>query len=148
MIEEKLQHDTIAALKAGDTQQTNTLRFALSQIKNKHIEKRAELSDDEVAGVLTKLIKQLQDSIEMFEKAGRQELVDDYKRQITIFQAYLPEELNDEELTEAVQKVLDENHALIETNPNALMGRAVGALKEQASPGRIVQTVKALLQIS
>lgn len=92
MLSDKLQADQIAALKAGDKVKLNVIRFILSRVKNKEIEKQAKLSDDDVIALLKKLSKEVKESIEMYEKGGRNELVEEHKKQLEVISSYIPEE--------------------------------------------------------
>lgn len=147
MILSKMQDDVTIALKSGDKAVVETLRFALSELKNKAIEKRAVLTDEEVTGALSGMIKKLNDSIVQFETAGRGELSALYKNQVAILQEYLPEEISDEELEKVVKTIIEANQEL-KTNLGALIGKSIGALKGKASPTRIAETVKRLTQTS
>ena len=82
MLRQKLQDDQITALKAGEKTRLSVLRFILAQIKNKEIDKKSELNDEEVLVVLRKVIKEIKESVEAFEKGGRKELADDSKKQL------------------------------------------------------------------
>src|SRR3989338_6173611 len=103
MLQQKLQTDQIQALKSGNKKRLETLRYILAQIKNKEIEKREPLTDEEVTTVLRKIIKELKESIDSFEKANRTDLTQEYKAQYEIAAAYMPAEISDEELKRAVE---------------------------------------------
>ena len=75
MLKEKLQSDQIQALKSGDKDKLSALRYILAQIKNKEIEKMADITDDDVVIVLKKIAKELRESIEAFEKGGRKDQI-------------------------------------------------------------------------
>ena len=106
MLRQKLQDDQVTALKAGEKTKLGILRFILAQIKNKEIDKKSELNDDEVLIVLRKVIKELKESVEAFEKSGRKELAEDNKKQLEIASSYLPKEIGDEELKKEIEKVI------------------------------------------
>src|SRR5690606_6834491 len=112
--------------------------------KNIEIDKRVELSEEEVVNTLRKEVKKLQDSIDSFQKAGRDDLAQEYQAQKDIIVTYLPTELSDEELKIEVQKIIDMNKELFEKNPNALIGICVKELKSKADAGRISATVRSL----
>ena len=86
----------------------STLRMVKSALKNKEIEKRAPLDDKEAQQVLSTLIKQRRDSIEQFQKGGRQELADKEAAEIVVIEAYLPKALGEEEITAAVKATIAE----------------------------------------
>ena len=113
MLRQKLQNDSLVALKSGDKTKLGILRFILAQIKNKEIDKNppagGELTDEETLVVLRKVIKELKESVEAFEKGGRIELADDSKKQLEIASVYLPAEISDEQLKNEVGKSIKEN---------------------------------------
>jgi len=88
---EQIVSDLTAAMKAQDTQRTSTLRMVKAAMMNRKIEKGAELDDDDVQKLLRSLVKQRRDSIEQYEKAGRQELVDKEAAEIAVIETYLPQ---------------------------------------------------------
>jgi len=88
----KLQLDQIKALKAGDRVRLETLRYLLSKIKNKEINKQDNLTEEEMVAVLRKERKQLRDSIRALEHASRPELIKEYQEQIEVINHYLPQE--------------------------------------------------------
>jgi len=145
MLRQKLQDDQISALKAGDKIKLNVLRFILAQIKNKEIDKKSELDDEETIIVLRKVVKELKESIEAFEKGGRKELVGDNKKQLEIVSVYLPVEINDEELKKEIEKVIKENQGVFDNNKKTIIGICIKQLKSKADPGRIMKTLQQFL---
>lgn len=144
MIKQQLQADQIVAMKAKDVEKLQTLRYILAQIKNIEIDKRIELSEEEVVNVLRKEVKKLQDSIDSFKSANREDLAKEYEFQKNIISEYLPVEISDEELKAEVQKIIDANKELFEKSPNALIGICVKELKSKADSSRISATVRSL----
>src|ERR1051326_8372940 len=82
--------DLTAAMKAQDASRTSTLRMVKAAMMNRQIEKGSELDDDDMQKLLRSLVKQRRDSIEQYEKAGRQELVDKEQAEIDVIETYLP----------------------------------------------------------
>ena len=144
MLQNKLQSDQLQSLKSGNQKRLSTVRYILAQIKNKEIEKHAELNDEEVMSILRKQNKELQESIEAFQKGGRTDLVTEYQEQKDIVGSYLPPELSDEELTTEIQKFIAANQDAAVPDPNALIGICVRELKSKAEPGRIVKILQSL----
>src|SRR4026207_2260793 len=97
-LSQQIVSDWTAAMKAQDAQRTSTLRMVKAAMMNRKIEKGAELDDDDVQKLLRSLVKQRRDSIEQYEKAGRQELVDKEAAEITVIEAYLPQAGSAEEI--------------------------------------------------
>jgi len=105
-IAEKITSDMTAAMKARDEHRLGTLRMVKSAIKNKEIDKRAALTDQETLAVLSTLIKQRKDSIEQFTKGGRQELADKEAAEITIIEGYMPKAASEEEVASVVRNAI------------------------------------------
>ncbi len=142
MLGKKLQADQLAALKSGDKSKLDTLRFVLSRVKNKEIEKKDDLNDEEVIQILKKTAKELKESLEMYEKAGRQELVDEHAKQLAVVEAYLPAELSDEVLSKEIEALLAQNETVIKENPKAIIGIVMKELRSKADPGRIMKLLQ------
>ncbi len=138
MLTQKLQDDQVQALKSGDKDRLSVLRYILAQIKNKEIDKQADLSDDDAIGVLKKIAKELKESIMAFEKGGRKDLVSEYKKQLDILTPYLPKEMSDEELTKAIDELIEKNKELYEKNPKAIIGICMKELRSKADSSRIL----------
>ena len=145
MLRQKLQDDSILALKAGDKTKLNVLRFIIAQVKNKEIDKQSELNDEETMVVLRKVIKELKESVEAFEKGGRKELLEDSKKQLEIALVYLPAEIGDDELKKEIERVIKENQAVFDNNQKAIIGICMKQLKSKADPGRIMKTLQTFL---
>jgi len=107
-IPEQVQKDIVESMKAKDELRLSTLRMVKAALKNKEIDKRAALTDQEAMSVLSTLIKQRKDSIEQFTKGGRQELADKEAAEIRIIEGYLPKAMGDEEIVSTVRAVIAE----------------------------------------
>jgi uncharacterized protein YqeY len=149
MLRQKLQDDQITALKSGDKTKLGVLRFILAQIKNKEIDKNppagGELTDEETLVVLRKVIKELKESVEAFEKGGRKDLSDDSKKQLEIVSAYLPAEISDKELKSEIEKVIKENQTVFDNNQKAIIGICMKQLRSKADPSRIMKALQQFL---
>lgn len=97
-LRERIEADTKGALKAGAKEKVSTLRMLNAALKNKQIDKRRPLNEEEVIETTRSLIKQRKDSIEQFVKGGRQDLVDKETAEVLVLEAYLPAQLSREEL--------------------------------------------------
>jgi uncharacterized protein len=131
MLRDKINDDLKEAMKAGDKRRVSTLRLVNSTLKNADIEARGAgkeaLSDGDIAGVLQKMIKQRQESQEIYEKAGRPELAAQEGEEVAIISAYLPQQMSEPEITHVVAELLKE------TGAQGLkdMGKTMGHLKER-----------------
>jgi len=107
-IAEKITNDLTAAMKAREEHRLGTLRMVKSAIKNREIDKRAPLDDQETLAVLSTLIKQRKDSIEQFTKGGRKELADKEAAEIQIIEGYMPKAAGEEEIAKVVKSAISE----------------------------------------
>ncbi|HWX55265.1 MAG TPA: GatB/YqeY domain-containing protein [Verrucomicrobiae bacterium] len=107
-LSEQVQKDMVEAMRSRSELKLSTLRMVKAALKNKEIEKRAPLDDKEAQQVLSTLIKQRRDSIEQFQKGGRQELADKEAAEIALIEAYLPKAIGEEEVAAAVKATIAE----------------------------------------
>lgn len=142
MIKEKLQEDLTQALKAHEHTVVSVLRFVLAAIKNKEIEKKDTITDEECTAVLRKQIKELTDAKELFAKGGRIDLVAQNESQIAILQKYMPAELSDEALKQEVLSLIANNTAAISQNPKSIIGIVMKSLSSKARPDRIMKMLQ------
>ena len=120
----RLQEDLTAAIRAHDDLRRDTLRMVISAAYNDSKKLRRDLTDDEVLTVLTREVKSRNESVESFSAAGRTEAADKEKAEIEIIRAYLPEQLDAQELERLVVEAVDESGA---TGPRD-MGKVMAAL--------------------
>ena len=104
---EKVQADMYAAMKSGEKEKANTLRNVLSKLKDKQIEKRETLSIEEEIKILQALVKQRKESIDLYEKGGRSELVAIEEQEMNIINSYLPKMMSDESIKDIVKNVIE-----------------------------------------
>ncbi len=105
---EQIQSDMYAAMKGGDKSKANTLRTTLAKLKDKKIEKRDDLTEQEEIKVIQTLVKQRKESIELYEKGGRSELATAEKVEMEILNGYLPQMMSADDIKAIVQSVADE----------------------------------------
>jgi len=108
MLKDKINEDVKSALKAGDANRRMVLSLVLSAVKNKEIEKRSELTDEEIISVISSEVKKRKESIESYEKGGRQEMAQKEKGELAILMEYMPEQMSDDDIrTEAKKAILE-----------------------------------------
>jgi uncharacterized protein len=105
-LRERIDTDIKYALKSGAKDKVSTLRMLNAALKNKQIDKRRPLSEEEVVETIRSLIKQRKDSIEQFAKGGRQDLVDKETAEVAVLEVYLPQPLPREELEALVREAV------------------------------------------
>ena len=105
---EKIQIDMYEAMKLGEKNKSATLRTALAKLKDKKIDKRDELSDNDEIKVLQMLVKQRKESIELYQKGDRPELVELETKEMEILNNYLPKMMDENEIKNIVKTVIDD----------------------------------------
>ncbi|HLM60687.1 MAG TPA: GatB/YqeY domain-containing protein [Pyrinomonadaceae bacterium] len=147
-LKNKITGDITAAMRAKDADRLSVLRMAKAALMNEANKKSAdyELSDDESARVLQKLAAQRKDSIEQFEKAGRDEMAAKEKAELAVLQEYLPQAASKEEIEQAVSEAIAETGASSMKEMGAVMKAAQAKLAGKSADGKLVsETVKAKL---
>ena len=145
-LKERIVADLTSAMKAKDAARTSTLRMVKASVMNREIEKGGALEDEELTKALQSLVKQRRDSIEQYEKAGRQELADKERAEIEVIEAYLPQAASREEIERAVDAAITETGATTMREMGAVMKAVQGKLAGQSVDGRkLSEIVKAKL---
>ncbi len=143
---EQIVFDLTAAMKAQDAGRTSTLRMVKAAMMNRKIEKGSDLTDDDIQKLLRSLVKQRRDSIEQYEKAGRQELVDKEAAEIAVIEAYLPQAASAAEIEQAVAAAIAETGATSMKDMGKVMKAAQAGLAGKNADGKqISEIVKARL---
>jgi uncharacterized protein YqeY len=138
-LREQIQSAQITAMKERNEEKLSILRILWSAIRNAEIDKKENLTDVEIQEAVSRLVKQQKDALQDFTAGGRQDLADKAQKEITLLQAYLPQQLTDEELKEIVKKVISENN-LTEA------GRAVGVIMKEVKGRADGNKVKLLVE--
>jgi uncharacterized protein len=149
MLREDINNAVKEAMKAKNERKLSTLRMVNSTIKNADIDARGQgkppLSDADLLGVLQKMIKQRQESVELYDKGGRGELAAQERDEIAVISAYLPKQMSDDDVKAAIATVIAETNAAGIKD----MGKVIGALKAkyagQMDFGKASGLVKAAL---
>ena len=137
-LKEKIIHDLTASMKAKDAARTGTLRMVKASLMNRQIEKGGELTDDEVGKALQSLVKQRRDSIEQYEKAGRNELADKEAAEIAVIEDYLPQAASAEDIDSAVTAAISETGASSMKDMGTVMKAAMAKLAGKSADGKAV----------
>ena len=133
--------DLTTAMKAQDANRTSTLRMVKAAMMNRQIEKGSELDDDDMQKLLRSLVKQRRDSIEQYEKAGRQELVDKEAAEIAVIETYLPAAASREEIEQAVVAAIAQTGASSMKDMGGVMKAVQAALAGKNADGRTISEV-------
>ena len=140
-LSEQIVSDLTAAMKAQDAQRTSTLRMVKAAMMNRKIEQGSDLTDDDVQKLLRSLVKQRRDSIEQYEKAGRQELVDKEAAEIAVIEAYLPQAASAAEIEAAVAAAIAETGATSMKDMGKAMKAAQAALAGKNADGKQISEI-------
>ena len=135
-LQARLQAELTAARKAQDKAATLLLGTTLSEVKNRAIEVKRELNDDDVIDVVRKGIKKRRESVEMYEKGGRSELAAKESAEITMLERYLPAQVSSDEIRSAVRAVI----AAGANNLGVVMGKVVPQFKGRAE-GSVINAI-------
>jgi uncharacterized protein len=134
-----------AAMRAKDSARLSAVRLILAAIKQREVDERKELADADVVAVIEKMIKQRRESIAQYEKAARKDLADVEKFELELLSAYLPQQMSDSEVSQAVDA------AIAEAKPAGIkdMGKVMAVLKPRlagkADMGKVSGLVKSRL---
>jgi uncharacterized protein YqeY len=143
---QKFDDDLKTALKTSDSLKVSVLRMAKAALKNRQIDKREELSEEDIISVILTLTKQRKESIEQFSKGGREDLAEKERQELSILQSYLPKQLTIEELDKIIIETIKESSAEGIKDMGKVM-RLVMPRVKGAIDGKIVnQRVKDLLE--
>ena len=115
-------------MKAGDRLKLSTLRMLVAAIKQKEIDTRSDLSDDDIISIIEKQMQQRLEAAEQYEAAGRNELSEKESQEAEILKAYLPEKMGEEEVKEMIEKIISEMGGISMKE----MGNVMSALKDHA----------------
>ena len=126
---ETISDDLNVALKAGDKIRVSILRMIKSAVKNREIEKKAPLDDDEVKAILKTFVKRGKESIDQFTKAGRTELAEKETQELAVVQNYLPKQLSEEETKSIIADTLKEMEAAGPKDMGKVMKAVMGKAK-------------------
>lgn len=126
---ERIDQDLKTAMQEGKSDRVAVLRLLKSSLHNQKINLGHDLNDQEAVAVLEKEAKQRRDSIEAYEKAGRNELADTEKAELEVIESYLPEKMDENELAKIVESVITELGA----DSPSQMGQVIAKVREQTA---------------
>lgn len=143
---QKFDDELKVAIKTSDKLKVSVLRMAKAALKNRQIEKRGELSEEEVLSVISMLSKQRRESIEQFSKGGRDDLANKEKQELEILQSYMPSQLTPEELDRIIVETIKESSAQGIKDMGKVMRLLMPRIKGAADGKVVNQRVKELLE--
>ena len=144
-LKDRITEDMKAAMRAKDADRLLAIRGLLAALKQREVDERIVLDDAAVVAIVDKLVKQRKDSITAFEGAGRQDLADKEKAEMTVLQGYLPQRMSAEETAVAVQAIVIELGAKGQGDMGKVMGVVKTRLAGKADMAQVSAAVKAAL---
>lgn len=144
-LKERIQADVKAAMKAGDKPRREAIRLVLAAIKQREVDERITLDNQQVLAVLDKMVKQRRESLEHFRRADRDDLVQRETDELAVIQCYLPEALSDLEIANLIKAALDQAGAVSLRDMGAVMKILQPAVQGRADMAAVSAQVKALL---
>lgn len=144
-LKQLITDDMKLAMKAQDKPALKAIRMILGAIKQKEIDERIELDDNQVMAVIQKMVKQRKDSISQFSDAGRTDLVEVEEAELLIINNYMPKQLSEDEIEAAVVKAISDTGADSMKDMGKLMGILKGQLDGKADMGQVSQLIKSKL---
>ena len=144
-LRDQINQDVKEAMKAKDTKKRDALRLLTSAFKQIEVDERKELSDEDVIKIIQTQIKRRNDAASQYKDAGRDDLMQTELDEIAYYEVYLPKQLSDEELCDAITKIIAEVGATTMKDMGKVMGAANKALAGQADGKRISECVKKTL---
>ena len=142
MLSQRIREDMKTAMKAGDKRRLGVIRLILAAIKQREVDERIELDDSQTLAVLDKMVKQRRDSIEQFEKAGRNELAEQESFEIEVLQGYMPEALGEEEIDAMIAEAIAGTGAASLRDMGKVMGQLKPKIQGRADMGAVSAMVK------
>lgn len=141
----QILEDLKSAMKAQDKLKLSVIRMVKSSIQMEELNKKRELTDDEVIDVITKQIKTRKDSINEFTKGGREDLVESTSKEIEILSTYLPEQLSEEDINNIIDKVFEEVKPESSRDMGKVMKAVTPLVKGKADMGMVSSIIKSKL---
>lgn len=141
----QIAEDMKSAMRAKDASRLSAIRLLMAAIKQREVDERIELSDDQVIAAIEKMLKQRRDSISQFESAGRQDLADTEKFEVSVLQGYMPQPLTDAEAEALVVAAIVSSGAAGVKDMGKVMAIVKPQMAGRADMGKVSALIKAKL---
>jgi len=142
MLTERLRDEMKAAMRSGDKPRLGVIRLVLAAIKQREVDERIELNDDQVLIVLDKMVKQRRESLAQFQQAGRDDLATQEEYEIGVLQDFLPEALSEEEISVMISDAIEQTGAASIRD----MGKVMGIIKPKMQGRADMSAVSAVIK--
>lgn len=144
-LKDQISEEMKSAMRAKDKERLGVFRLILAAIKQREVDERIELDDAQVVTVLEKMLKQRRDSIEQYDKAGRDDLADKERFEVEIIQAFMPAQMDDSELDAIIQEIVAATGASSMKDMGKVMAELKPKVQGKADMGKVSQKVKAAI---
>jgi uncharacterized protein YqeY len=145
LLRARVVEDMKTAMRAKDAPRLSAIRLLLASLKQREVDERIELTDTDVLAIVEKMIKQRRDSIEQFEKGGRQDLADKEQFEISVLQGYLPAAMSAAEVDATVNEAISSTGAKLMADIGKVMALLKPRLAGRADMGKVSALVKSKL---
>ncbi|WP_421148718.1 GatB/YqeY domain-containing protein [Aeromonas dhakensis] len=144
-LKDQLKDQQKLAMLAKDKQRLGAIRLLMAEIKQREVDTRVELDDQDILAVVTKMVKQRRDSISQFEAAGRQDLADKESAEIAVLQEFLPQQLTAAEIAALIEQAIAESGAAVMADMGKVMAVLRPKIQGRADVGAVSAQVKTRL---
>lgn len=144
-LKQQITEDMKTAMRAKETARLGAIRLLLAAMKQKEVDERIELNDADVVSIIEKMLKQRRDSISQYKAANRQDLVDVEEFEVTVLQAYMPQQLSEDEIKAVIAEVIAATGAAGPQDMGKVMGAVKPKLAGKADMGKVSGLIKAQL---
>ncbi|MEZ6975274.1 MULTISPECIES: GatB/YqeY domain-containing protein [Aeromonas] len=144
-LKDQLKDQQKLAMLAKDKQRLGAIRLLMAEIKQREVDTRVELNDQDILAVVTKMVKQRRDSISQFEAAGRQDLADKESAEIAVLQEFLPQQLTAAEIAALIEQAIAESGAAVMADMGKVMAVLKPKIQGRADVGAVSAQVKTRL---
>ena len=144
-LKDQLKDQQKLAMLARDKARLGAIRLLMAEIKQREVDTRIELNDEDILAVVTKMVKQRRDSISQFEAAGRQDLADKESAEILVLQEFLPQQLTADEIAALIEQAITESGAAVMADMGKVMAVLKPKIQGRADVGVVSAQVKTRL---
>ncbi|MFQ2007654.1 GatB/YqeY domain-containing protein [Aeromonas veronii] len=144
-LKDQLKDQQKLAMLAKDKARLGAIRLLMAEIKQREVDTRIELNDEDILAVVTKMVKQRRDSISQFEAAGRQDLADKESAEIVVLQEFLPQQLTADEIAALIEQAITESGAAVMADMGKVMAVLKPIIQGRADVGAVSAQVKTRL---
>jgi len=144
-LKQQISEDMKSAMRAKETARLGAIRLLLAAMKQREVDERIELTDADVVAIIEKMLKQRRDSISQYKAANRQDLVDVEEFEVTVLQAYMPQQFSEAEIASAIAEAIAATGAAGPQDMGKVMGVVKPKLAGRADMGKVSGLIKAQL---